>query len=210
MSRVYAFFDTETGGLTVSEDILTFWMGMFDEDFKLLEELDLKLKPNDGRWPVANEGALKVNGINLEAHMADISTVPYSEGNKKLSEMLKRHLKKRGRFSNLIPAGHNVDFDIRFINAHLMGEAEWNSLMHYSKVDTKVEGDFLKRCGWLPPDLGTLISYADYFQVPKRKAHSAKEDTLMCVDVCVKMTNLLKDRKNSNINYDLISLLEQE
>ena len=67
MSKVTLAFDCETGGLDPKQaDILTLYMGILDEDFKVLEELDLKLKPNSG-LPRADAGALKVNKIDLQA-----------------------------------------------------------------------------------------------------------------------------------------------
>ena len=62
MSESYIFcIDTETGDLDPKKgDILTLYMAVTDDNFTVLDGLDLKLKPND-RLPVANAEALKVN-----------------------------------------------------------------------------------------------------------------------------------------------------
>lgn len=211
MSNVFVCLDSETGGLIPSAaDLLTLYIGMFDENFKLLEELDLKLKPNDGRLPIAEAGALRVNGINIREHLENPETVTYAEANKKISEMLKRHLQKKGRYSNLIPMAYNYDFDCKWVQHHVLPESEWNSLLHYGKIDPKMCVDFLKNCGWFPPDLGTLVSAVEYFQIPKRNAHSAKDDTLMMVDVYKAILNLMRSKKEGGQVQDLISLLETE
>src|ERR1039457_5395569 len=102
MSKLFVCMDTETGNLIPSKgDLLTCYMAIFDEDWKLLEDLDLKTKPNGGRLPVADAGALRVNGINIQDHMANPETITYEEANANIMTMLKKHLKKNGRYSNL-------------------------------------------------------------------------------------------------------------
>jgi hypothetical protein len=211
MSNIYVCMDSETGGLIPSQaDLLTLYMGMFDENFKLLEDLDLKLKPND-RLPVAEAGALKVNKINIQEHLKNPLTITYAEAKEKIMAMLKRHLQKKGRYSNLIPMAYTYDFDCKWIQYHVLPEEDWNSLLHYGKIDPKMCVDFLKNCGWLPSNLGSLISAADYFNVPKRNAHSAKEDVHTMVDVYKAILDLMKNKKNGGSQQtDLISLLEAE
>lgn len=209
--KFFMGFDTETGGLNPAQaDLLTFYAGIFDEDLKLVEELDLKLKPDNGRLPIAEAQALKVNGIDLKAHLENPSTITYSEGKVLLIAMLRRHLKKTGRFSNIRPFGYNVPFDVNWSQYHLLPKDEWDSILHYKHVDVMQNVDFLKECGWFPPDLGSLGTVVDYLQLPKRSAHNAKEDTLMTVDVHRKLLEIMKSKKDGGSAQDLISLLEAE
>lgn len=215
MANFYIPFDTETGGLNPeTSDVLTLYMAVVDENFKLVDELDLKLKPDGGRLPIAEAGALKVNGINLAAHMADPATITYSQAKEKIVTMLKKYLKKNGRYSNLIPLGHNVPFDVGYVTHHILPKEEWEKILHYRTVDTNPIVGFLKDCGWFPKELGNLSSVVEYLNVPKRAAHNAKEDTLMCVDVYRAMLALMASKKNSQSSgsqqQDLISLLEME
>lgn len=207
---IYMAFDSETGGLIPKNaDMLTLYMAIFDEDFKLLEELDMKLKPDTG-FPRADAGALKVNKINLEEHMASPLTITYSQANLLIKAFLGRHHKKIGRFNNLRPLGYNVDFDIKFVQEHVLPEEEWNKFLHYGKIDPKGYVDLFKDSGWWPRDLGTLESVVDFLGIPKRAAHNAKEDTLMTVDAYKAMIALMKSKKENGSNQDLISLLEAE
>ena len=208
----FAAFDSETGGLNPEvADMLTFYMGLFDENFKLVEEVDLKLKP-EGRLPVADAGALKVNGIDLKAHLANPETVTYAVGRERVLAMLKRHYKKVGRSSNIRPLGYNVPFDEKFTFQHLISQADWLNVMHYKRVDVMERVDFLKECGWFPKELGSLGTVVDYLQIPKRSAHNAKEDTLMTVDVYKKLLEIMRNKKEggSGQQQDLIALLEAE
>jgi DNA polymerase III epsilon subunit-like protein len=211
MSKFIMAFDTECGGLNPSTaDLLTFYGGIFDEEFKLMEELYLKLKPNDGRLPVAEAQALKVNGIDIKAHLADPETVSYAEGKQKLVSMLKKYFKKTGRSSNLRALGYNVPFDLRWSQHHLLSQNEWESIFHYKHIDVMQDVDFLKECGWFPSDLGSLGTVVDFLQLPKRAAHDAKQDTLMTVDVYKKLLEIMKSKKDGGNVQDLITLLESE
>lgn len=212
MSQKYLIFDSETGGLNENEeDLLTWYGAILDENFKVIDELDLKLKPDGGRLPIANPGALKVNGIDLQKHIADPNTVEYSVGKAKLLELINKHLKKRGRFSNITPMGYNVPFDVRWTQKHLLPQNEWEKLLHYKICDVMQNIDFLKMIGWVPSDLGSLTEVVDYFGIPKRDAHNAREDTLMTLDVHLKVLEFMESRKGSSQeSTDLISLLEAE
>jgi DNA polymerase III epsilon subunit-like protein len=210
MSHYYLAFDSETGGLNPkTSDMLTLYMAILDEDFKVMEELDLKLKP-EGRLPIAEEQALKVNKIDLHKHISDVGTITYSEGKTKIVSLIKKYLKKSGRYSNIRPLGQNVQFDIDYVQEYILPKDEWNSMIHYGKIDTKTICDFLKDAGWFPKTLGSLTSIVEYLGVPAREAHSAKEDTLMCVEVYKKYLELMNNKKENSSQQDLISLLEAE
>lgn len=210
MSQLYMPFDSETGGFNPdTSDLLTAYFAIMDEEFRILDELYLKLKP-DGRLPIAEAGALKVNGINIQQHLADPETVTYAEGKERLTAMLKKHLKKRGRFSNIKPLGYNVPFDVKWCQKHLLPHDEWESILHYKITDVMQNVDFLKECGWFPSTLGALETVVDYLQIPMRNAHNAKEDTLMTIEVHKKILEIMKSKKEGGQAQDLISLLEAE
>jgi len=216
LPNYYLPFDTETGGLDPkTSDLLTFYMAVMDENFKIVDEIDLKLKPDGGRLPIAEAQALKANGINLSEHMANPATITYSEGAVRIKALLKKYLKKNGRYSNLRPMGQNVPFDLGYTFQYLIPEEEWKTIVHYVLVDTKPIVDFFKDCGWFPKELGSLGSIVEYLGVPKRSAHNAKEDTLMCIDVYKALRALMDSKKNAGASsagpqQDLISLLEME
>lgn len=214
MGNFYIPFDCETGGKSPkTSDLLTLYMAVLDENFKLVDEINLKLKPDNGRIPNVEAEALEVNGINITEHLADPETITYSEAKPKILAMLKKYLKKKGRYSNLLPMGHNIPFDIGYINEYLIPFEEWNAIIHYRLTDTNPIIGFLKDCGWLPKELGRLESVVDYFGIPKRKAHTAKDDTLMTVDVYKALLALMASKKNGggqSQQQDLISLLEAE
>ncbi len=205
-------FDSETGGLNpATADMLTLYMAVVDENFKVLEELDMKIKPDNGRLPIAEAGALKVNGIDIHKHLADPDTITYSEAKEKIVTMLKKYLKKRGKYSNLTPLGQNVQFDIDWLQHHILPKDEYDKLIHYGKMDTKMISDFFKACSWFPKDVGNLESIAKHLGVSLSNAHNARADTLACVEIYKKMVELMASKKEGGgQSVDLISLLEAE
>lgn len=208
-------FDSETGGLDENKaDMLTWYGAIMTEDYQILDELYLKLKPDGGRLPIAEAGALKVNGINVQKHMEDPETITYSEGKVKIEAMIRKHLKKNGRFSNITPMGYNVPFDLRWTQKHLFSQELWLATLHYKIWDVMQDVDFLKRAGWFPKELGSLTTVVDFLSIPKRAAHNAKEDTLMTIDVAKKVMEIMKAKRDAGggtgPQQDLISLLEAE
>lgn len=205
---LYAPLDAETGGKDPkTSDILTLYIAIADENFMILEDLNLKLKPDTG-LPRAEAEALKVNNINLQEHLASPDIITYSEAKKQIVAMLKRHHKKIGKYNNIKPFGQNVQFDLNFIWEHLIPKEEWDKLLHYKVTDTMPCGDFLKDAGWFPSDVGSLTSMVDFFNLPKGTAHTAKDDVLMTIAVYKKMLEMMKNNKGQS--QDLISLLESE
>jgi DNA polymerase III epsilon subunit-like protein len=209
-NQIFLAFDTETGGLKPHKyDLLTAYFAVLDENFKILEELSLKLKPTD-RLPVLDPEAMEINGIDIEQHLNDPNTIPYSEGALKLTALIKKYLKKRGRYSNIISLGYNVGFDIKWIQHHLINEDSWDSMIHYKNFDVMQDIDTLKRYGWLPPTVGNLKSAVEHFGVPKGEAHIARDDIIMTLGVSKKIRELMDSKKNGGSSQDLISLLEAE
>jgi len=214
MSQLYMPWDTETGGLNENTaDLLTGYFCIMTEDYQILDELDLKLKPDGGRLPIAEKGALDVNKINIAEHLANPATVTYSEGRAQLQAMIKKHLKRNGRYSNITPMGYNCPFDIRWTQKHLFEQDLWQSLLHYKNHDVMGVVDTLKKYGLFPKTLGSLSSVVEYLGVPTRGAHNAKEDTLMTIDVDKKLAEFFKSLKaggGAGAGTDLITLLEAE
>lgn len=211
MSQLYMPFDSETGGVNENTaDMLTLYTAIMDDEYKILDELYMKLKPDGGRLPIAEAQALAVNGIDLKAHLEDPETITYSEAKDKLVTMIKKHLVKKGRFSNISPYGYNVPFDKRWTQKHVLSQNEWEAMLHYKDVDVMQNVDMLKRAGWFPRDLGSLNTVVDFLGLPKRNAHNAKEDTLMTIDVDKKLQEIMRSKKDGGATQDLISLLEAE
>ena len=191
-------FDCETGGIDpATSSLLTLYMAVLDSNDQIIDELDLKLKPDDGKYLWTQE-AMDVNGINLEEH--DKEAITYSQGKVLLMAFLKKNSPKK---RSLRPCGHNIAFDIGFIQTHLLSKKEWEDYCHYRVLDTTPIATFMQDIGVWPSKLGSLVSLVEYLGVKKRLAHNAKEDTLMWIDVYVALQRNFKNIIQNGINGDI-------
>jgi len=195
VSLKYLWFDCETGGLDPEKhSLLTAYFAICDRDLNLLDDLYLQLKPSDISQLSVTEGAMNVNKINLEQHIKDPSTLTYDQGKVKLLELLNRNKipKKRKHYQ---PAGHNVQFDKNFIFEQLIPQEEFEKTVHYRTIDTSHICSFLKDVDILPEDVGNLGSLVEYFGIPMRTAHNAKDDIEMNIEVYRAMRQLMQKTK---------------
>lgn len=207
--RIVAF-DTETGGLDhTREDILTAYFAVLDDSLNVIDELDLKLKPDNNREPVVTEGAMKVNGIDLKKHMEDPATLTYSEAKKAIALFLVRHLENKKKKS-LVAAGHNIPFDIGFLQHHILPKTTWDQFFSHRSLDTMPIAVFLKFVQWWPEEIGSLSSIVKHLNLPVRNAHNAKDDTLMFVDVLRAILKIFKDKKSHVAGIDLSAISSVE
>jgi len=182
----YITMDLETGGIGTECSLLTAYFGVLDKDMNLLEALDLKIKPNEGKPYVVQAQGMSVNKIDLIAH--DKVAISESDGGGKLFAFLKKH-SNNGKVK-LIPVGHNVQFDILFIYDHLLQKKHFDQYVSYRKLDTGTIAQFFKYCGLIPEDKSGSLEYlAEKFGAKfiGSGAHSADADALMCVEILKEM-----------------------
>jgi DNA polymerase III alpha subunit (gram-positive type) len=181
-------FDNETGGLAQETSLLTVYFAILDDKLNQIDELDLRLKPNNGGPYLVEAGGLEVNKINLIEH--DKTAITYSEGGQALVKLLKKHAIGKDR---LTPLGHNVFFDIRGVTTHLLGDKTWNQFVSYKIQDTQQCASFLQRKGLLPPDMSvSLGSLAKHFNISLTSGveHESKYDTLLTIEVYKRLLTL--------------------
>lgn len=186
MNRFIAF-DIESGGTTSDLSLLTAYFLVLDDQLNSIESLDLKAKPNDGKY-LLTAGGMAVNKIDIVKH--DSEAVSYSEAGKRLWSFLQRH-SNSGKIK-LIPIGKNVEFDINGITAHLIGRTTWNNFVSYRTVEVTSLAMVAQITGKLPAGLSlSLGSLAEHFKVVvEGSAHEAKYDTLITVEVLKKLMAL--------------------
>jgi DNA polymerase III epsilon subunit-like protein len=204
----YIAFDFETGGIDPSKNpILTGYFAALDKNLNILGDLELKIRP-EAPFDLIEEDAMKVNGIDLEKHNTDPETISRVEASAKLKSFLKEF--KGISKSKPRPLGHNVAFDINFTR-QLLTQKEWESSVHYGIACTSVLTNILKDIGILPETVGNLGSLVRYFNIQERKAHTAKDDVLMMIEVYDKMIQMLKRNVEGygGLSFDILSVLEK-
>ena len=176
---MYIALDVETGGIGSDKSLLTAFLAVLDKNFNIIDQLDLKVKPDDGIYKVTAE-ALGINGINLVKHEAE--AIPESKVGTLLYNFLQQH-NPNGK-SKLIPVGHNVGFDIKFLQSKVISAGNWDKFVSYRLLDTGVIAQYMKVKGRIPESVsGSLGSLAKFFDVPKQVAHTADGDVRMTIDV---------------------------
>jgi DNA polymerase III alpha subunit (gram-positive type) len=206
---MYTWFDTETSGTNPKiHSVLTAYFAIYDESLNFVDEIELFLKPDSGEV-IAEEQALKVNGINLEEHLKNPRTVTYSVGKEMILDFFSKH-KSKGR-NRLRPSGHNIEFDKGFIMSQIMTEEEWSKYIHHNSIDTLRIVTFLQDIGMVPNDVGRLTDLVEHFGITKRDAHDAREDVKMNIEVYKKMKEMLTETKNNVAlvsGSDLLKIVE--
>lgn len=187
--KYFLGIDIETGGLTADVSLLTAYFGFYElvnGKFNKLDELDLKIKPNDGIYRVTGE-SLAINNINLVEHdkIAIFEKIAGQELYKKLQNWF---VFSKDKF---IPVGHNVAFDIRKITTTLISMGSWENFVSYRVMDTCTIAQFQRISGKLPENLSCSLGHlAGYYKVQiNGKHHEAKCDVEMTMAV---LENLMK------------------
>jgi DNA polymerase III alpha subunit (gram-positive type) len=182
------FYDTETGGTDPSFSLLTLYIRVIDQEYNLIDDLYLRIKPDNGIYKTTPQ-ALSKNGINLEEH--DKIAITESAAKVLLLNFLSRNTND-GKY-RLHPSGYNIPFDDRFINAHLLDSQTWFNHISYSHVDMFPLVNALYVAGLLPGNVGNrLTDVAAYFGVNTDGAHDAKNDILLTVEVFSRIIGLIQ------------------
>ena len=173
-------FDCETGGLESDRSLLTAYFVALDENFRVLGELDLAIKPDDNGPYLVDAQALDVNGIDLVEH--DKVAIPMKEAKRQLYDFLSTH-KPEGK-GKLIPIGQNIYFDIDCVLRNMLKKKVWDQFVSYHPVDTAGIATVMKMLGLIPKGEKTrLTNLCEMFNVSLTNAHDAKADTVATVKV---------------------------
>lgn len=187
---MYLFFDTETGGLTPDHSLLTLSAIVTDRQFNIVTVHDMDpgvyMRLKYDRY-VTHPRAMEVNKINLDEHDEHGFTVP--EAREIFESFVKEGRAATGE-SKLIPAGHNVPFDTRFVQAYLMPEDQWSRYFTHPAFDTCAIARFFTAANLLSGGCG-LPALREKFGIATGTAHNAENDNLATVLLAKKFLELM-------------------
>ena len=192
---MYLFFDTETGGLTTDYSLLTASFIAVDENFDIIPVpeaptgLYIKIKHDDY---VLTHGALQVNKIDILQH--DKESIPLAAAQQDLLTYIKDVLAETKRKA-LIPAGHNVEFDKRFVLQYLLDAESWEKYFTYPVLDTAIIARFLASAKLHDRafSLGRLLKkFVPEFELGAGDLHNAEIDTLGTIMLAKKFVSLCR------------------
>ena len=186
--------DTETTGLLPESQLLTLYMGIVDDNFKIIQSLDLKIKPDpiNGRTVYSHieVEALAVNKIDLIDH--DKVAITYKQSKTIVYKWLEEMYSLYG---HLTPFGNMVQGDVDKICECLISRGAWDNFCDRRVIELSGIGKTLQLMGKIPETQSLSLSkISKYFkmQVDDNLLHTAKYDVEVGAFVLKKYLDLLK------------------
>jgi DNA polymerase III alpha subunit (gram-positive type) len=190
MLTKYFLFDCEMGGTDPEMSLLTLFGMVLDKHLGVTDTISLKIKPTNGRY-VLSPYAMDVNKINIIEH--DKDAIVISEA---ATEFYNFGFKNGGH-TKMVPAGHNLSLDIRFVKHHLLKDDNnpdghcWGRFFSHRRLDTASIALYLQITKQLPPELDcSLQSLAKHFGLSYDGAHNAEFDAKLTLNVLKKLIKL--------------------
>lgn len=156
------YFDTETTGTSHFKHEITQFAAIIEIDGVVKEEINLRCQPKD--WDAIDPGALETTGVTIEQLKTfDSPEIMFT----KIKQTLRKYVGKYDRMPDkFYPAGHNVSFDLDFLNAFFkqygdFDDQKWGitGYQNWRAIDSRIFSNFLLAAGKLDcrdAKLGTL------------------------------------------------------
>lgn len=191
---MYLFIDTETGGVTTDHSLLSVSAIATDKRFNIINVDEhpsgITILIKSPKY-VVNAKALSINKIDLILH--DQLAVPMAEARLRLLSYLDKALCMTNKRAFVV-AGHNVEFDRKFVTAHLLTTDDWEKYMTYPVLDTAVIARFMNAIGL--HDRGYSLSHLVSSFSPDYQAgvmHNSHNDTLATIELARQMVNKIEN-----------------
>jgi len=184
------FIDTETGGTDpASHSLLSLALVIWKE---LEVRASIEILVDDGVFNVT-ERALEINGINLSEHKK--KAVSSALALQQFDEFLDIHF---SRDEKIILGGHNINFDVNFLNAFLTRNGySFQQRFSHRFVDTSSILFYLYLTGKIKRKLTASQDAFDYFGITVAGRHTALGDAFATAQLFSKLVSILyRDPKN--------------
>lgn len=189
--KYITFVDTETTGLDPSQhEIIEIAAVRTLQDFTIIEAFSAKVKPQKS-IASADKKALQVNRYSDEVW---VDAIDREEALTRLFILMQD--------STL--AGHNVSFDIAFIQAAYNAEGMDLPKMDYHRLDTVNLAWPLKAAGLV--ETLSLEPLCEYLGIPTTDAHSALADAMASRAVALRLIPVFADALLPKVEFDSNSL----
>jgi DNA polymerase-3 subunit epsilon len=178
------FIDTETGGIDpASHSLLSLALVVWKE---MEVRASIEILVNDGVLNVT-EKALEINGIDLSEHKK--KAVSPGLAVQQFDQFLAIHF---SRDEKIILGGHNINFDVNFLNAFLTRNG-YNFQQRFSHrfVDTSSILFYLYLTGKIKRKLTASQDAFDYFGITVPGRHTALGDAFATAQLFSKLVSIL-------------------
>lgn len=182
---IFLPFDTELGGVTENCSILTAHFAICDSDWNILDELDLKMKPDNNEY-VLTAGGMAVNKIDILEHDKDAMT--YSQAGGKLREFLWAN--SMAKSIKLIPVGKGVQGDVNKITSQILKSKNFHEFVSYRCYDITPLIIFLKRTGRLERDAPESLQELGEYLGIHAEWHTARGDNIAGIKLIQKLEDM--------------------
>jgi len=183
------YFDTETTGTDFTKHEITQFAAIIEIDGKVVKEVNYKCRPTN--WEAIDPQALETTGVGVE-QLKTFQTP--RETLRQIKELLGTYIPKYTKMPyKFYPAGHNVQFDLEFLNKLFKDhgndeDRKWGitSYQNWRALDSRVFGNFLTAAGKLPTENMKLSTLCQHYGI-EIDAHDALSDIRATRQVIQKM-----------------------
>lgn len=182
------YFDVETTGTNPKENEIVQFAAIIEIDGVVKEEVNFRCRPT--RMDKIDPKALEVTGMTIEKLM---EAPEPSVMARQIQTLLNKYINKFSKTDKFYPAGHNVQFDLDFLQAFWKQHIDQfgtGSYQNWRSLDSRVFGNFLAVSGKLETDSMKLETLANYFKIDIN-AHDALSDIRATRQVIKKMMSFL-------------------
>ena len=181
------YFDTETTGLNPFVNEIFQFAAIVEIDGEVKEEVNLKCRPlNTG---AIEQSALDVTGMTLEKLNA---FPPPHLMVGEIQALFDRHIDKYDKTDKFYPCGHNVVFDLNFLNNLFMKNGQkygTGSYQNWRALDTRVMANLACFDGKLDVENVKLETLCKHFGI-EIQAHDALSDIRATRELFFKLRGL--------------------
>lgn len=139
------YFDTETTGTDPKVNEITQIAGIIEIDGKAVDQFNLRCQPTN--WEAIQPEALETTGIGIE----QLKTFPEPKVMaRELLLIFDRHIDKYNKADKFYPAGHNVSFDLDFLQSFFIKHiSKYGSgtYQNWRALDSRVMANFMFATG---------------------------------------------------------------
>lgn len=188
MNTRYLLIDNELTSFEKTNNLITCYLGIMEND-ELIDELDLKLIPDDGYFTV-NPNCMMVNNIDLRTWEG----IKYKDGRKLVGQFIRKYVfdNKGKRIGHrLLPLGQDIMSDIKCIQDNLISKETWDQCVRLIPIDTLYLATILRDLSKLNLKSLKLETLAEYFGLDIVGLHTAKGDAILQYKVYKKLGELM-------------------
>lgn len=167
------YFDTETTGVDPKLNEIVQFSAIVEIDGEIIDELDLRCQPT--RWENISEDALTVTGMTREKLQ---TFQPPQEAFKQIKGLFDKHIDKYDKTDKFYPAGHNVSFDIDFLQEFFKQHGDkygTGSYQNWNCLDSRILANFMKMKGNIDLPNHKLETLCNHFDI-SLSAHDSLND----------------------------------